>query len=99
MKQRFLVAIDSPNDTLDQEIRKLFEDQGLGWWHWIDGFWLLTSHNSDVTAATIRDGIGEISKNRVLVMEIDKYTSWAGRGPQTEENNMFNWIYNTWKPD
>lgn len=100
MKKRFIIVVDSIDQELENKITEYVKNNNFGWWHWIDSMWLLTSRNNDITCTIIRDEIGKITSNRLMVMEIkNNYNSWAGRGPSNEKKNMFTWLRNTWAKD
>lgn len=90
-------------ELIDLEQDKKFEDyvssMGWGYWHWIDGAWLITKHE-DSTAVTelIRDKLSEIAPGkRTFVFEISALGTWSGFGPNSESKDMFKWIREHWK--
>ena len=96
--KRFVVAIDGLTAVQTKKISDIFRGK-QGWWHWIDGFWLVTDKTNTLTAAEIRDAIGEVVPSaRRIVIEITGHEAWAGYGPTKESKNMFKWIRETWVP-
>ncbi|MDE0334386.1 MAG: hypothetical protein OXI64_05460 [Defluviicoccus sp.] len=96
MKRRFVIAVEGLDQSQTKQVSDLFREK-YGWWHWIDGFWLVTDVSGNLNAQKIRDMIGEINPNcRRMVIEVANSGSWAGYGPNTEERNMFRWIRKTW---
>ncbi|GJL47090.1 hypothetical protein ACX3OY_22670 [Citrobacter farmeri] len=101
MRRKFAVALDSSTDAQRAELRKFIKDNGLGWWHWINNFWLLTDQNGRLTAKDIRSKLGEICPGvRCVVLSLDKDgDAWSGFGPKSAEKNMFTWLKETWDKD
>ena len=96
MRKKFIVAVDDPTAAQKKKLSEYFKGK-YGWWHWIGGFWMVTDSTGELTAAMIRDKVGELAPNtRRLVMEIKESGGWAGFGPTTESKNMFKWIRETW---
>ena len=96
MKKKFIVAVDDPTAEQKKKISEFFKGN-YGWWHWIDGFWMVTDPSGELTATKIRDKIGELAPNtRCMVLEVKDSGSWAGYGPSKESKNMFKWIRETW---
>ena len=78
-------------------IRDLLNEENVGWWHWIDGMWLMVSHNPNISVSSIRDKVRKIASGaNILVVEIEPKT-WSGFGPKSETRNMFRWIHQNWK--
>lgn len=95
MKKKFIVAIDSSNNEINDKIIQYAKDNKFGWWHWIQDFWILSTYR-EVDAATIRNDLNEITLNRKLILEVKEPGSWAGRGPNSDDENMFTWIKENW---
>lgn len=102
MKRRFVVGID--DETLSEVWSFLgyIQQQGFGWWHWFNNFWLLTTYNDAITAVNIRDKLAEISNGKnVIVIEVNSII-WANFGPQGDEikndskNNISTWLTDVW---
>lgn len=95
--KKFVVAINPLTEEQSNQITNLFRHE-YGWWHWIEGFWLVVDLRDTLTAKWIRDQVQEIApKARTLVLEVTTPTrNWAGWGPSTPEKNMFKWIRETW---
>lgn len=98
MRRKFAVALDSSTQEQNAELKKFIKDNGLGWWYWINNFWLLTDSKGRLTASDIRDKLSEIYPGvHCLVISLDKdEDSWSGFGPRNSEKNMFKWLSETW---
>jgi len=99
MKNRFIVVLNESTSEQDKEFIKYIKSEKIGWWHWIDNLWMLRTTNEKISAQSLRDKIGEIYPSvRIMVFELgEKRDTWSGRGPKTEEKNMFTWIKKNWK--
>ncbi len=97
MKKKFVIAASPLTQEQSERITSLFRDR-FGWWHWINGFWLVTDSSGTQTAAAIRDSLDEIAPGvRKLVLDVTGAgNSWAGFGPKGEKQDMFKWIRGTW---
>ena len=97
MAKYFIVSTDSM--TADQE--KLFHgkirEHRLGWWHWLPNFWLILDSGDDLTAAEIRDFVGDVARSvRCMVLEVDP-RAWAGRTrPDAQGRDMADWVKRNW---
>ena len=98
MNKRFAVALDSSTKAQNEEFVKYIRDNGYGWWHWIDNFWLLTSSSGELTAEKLRDDLGEIYPGvHKIVLELRGDNDiWSGFGPKSENKNMFTWLKKYW---
>lgn len=98
MTRYFVIGTERVTRDQSNALRAWLEGQkGVGWWHWIDGLWLVVSSQEDVDVQAIRDQIREIApKTRHLVMEVHPET-WSGVGPKSEKRNMFSWLKRRWK--
>ena len=97
MKRLFVIGIDSTTKEQAKSIEEWLNKSGLSWWHWIDGMWLVVSHDSAITAASIRDKLNTLAPEVThLAIAVEPIT-WAGFGPNSEKRNMFNWLRKNWK--
>jgi hypothetical protein len=100
MRKRFIVLIDSSDREKDKTFLNFLKDsKKFGYWHWLDGSWLLTT-SFDVGCSEIRDKIKEIYpnvNNVVLEFKADGTDTWSGFGPNTEKSDMFRWLRDGWK--
>lgn len=98
MSKRFIVAIDRSNQEQNKAFLDYIQSQNLGWWHWIENFWLLVDTNNKLTAAAIRDKLDELYPSITnMVIELSaSWDTWAGFGPSTKERDMFQWLKDTW---
>ena len=99
MKKRFIVAVDSNIDKQNDSFIKFIKENGLGWWHWIDNFWLLVSANKDLNTTKIREAVNEsFPGSYCLVIEFTgNPNDWSGFGPKTKDRDMFSWLHRNWK--
>lgn len=99
MKKRFVVALNSNTKEQNDVFKEYIKANGYGWWYWIDGFWLLTDRNGNLTAKKLREDLGEIYPGvRLLVLELRSGDdTWSGHGPKQEGRNMFAWLRRNWK--
>ena len=100
MKRRFVVGIDGETEEDVAKFMKYVRQNGLGWFHWFNNFWLLTSRGGTVTAADIRDELTEyLDDKNVVVVQVEGVT-WATYGPQGEgegkKKNISRWLTRTW---
>lgn len=100
MRKRYIVALDSHTKEQNQKFKDFINENSLGWWYWINGFWLLTDPKGAFTARQLRDKLGIIYPEvRKLIIELrgsPDDDTWSGYGPNTENKNMFNWLITTW---
>ena len=64
MKKRFIVCLENSNNEQDDLFLNFIKENGLGWWHYIGNFWLLTDAYGKLSANLIRDKLNEIYGNR-----------------------------------
>lgn len=98
MSKRYIVAVDSSTKEQANAFSEFLKSNGLGWWHWLDNFWLIVDTRDQFSASKIRDKLGE-THPRVhnLVIELNEYgDTWSGLGPSSAKRNMFTWIKETW---
>jgi len=100
MKRRYVVAVDRMTKKETDEFVAFLREKGLGWWHWINDFWLLVDRQDRVNAEQLREKLNEIAPERTkLVMEVREDLGWSGFGPNAtgeDKNNMFRWLRDTW---
>ena len=97
MSRYFVIGIDSTNKSQADAIREWIEGEGINWWHWVDGMWLLISDKRDLRVSTIRDQINTLAPGVTnLVIEVKPIT-WSGFGPKSEARDMFKWLRENWK--
>lgn len=99
MKKRFIVTTNPTTVEQDEVFQRWINDQGFGWWHWLNQTWLLIDFSGRWTASEIRDRLLEgIPKLRCLVIELNESgDTWAGFGPTAAGQDMFSWIRSAWK--
>ncbi|CNF16496.1 Uncharacterised protein [Yersinia rohdei] len=99
MKKRFAVAIDSSTPEGNDAFIEFIRENGLGWWHWIENFWMISDRKGKLSASDIRDKIGEIYPgiNTIVIELSEDGDTWSGYGPKKENKSMFTWLRNNWK--
>lgn len=99
MMKRYVLAVDSSTKEQNDAFLAFVKVTGLGWWHWLDNFWLLADDSDNLSAVTIRDKANECYPGvHKLVLQLDQTgDTWAGFGPKTDRRDMFTWLRNTWK--
>ena len=96
MTRHFIIGMDSVKSDQTKAISAWLNEHGCGWWHWVDGMWLIDSDSDELDVVTVRDKICEIAPGvNNLVLEVDP-DSWAGYGPQSEKRDMFKWLKDSW---
>ena len=99
MKRFFVIGIDPISKEESEGIEDWLSASEVNWWHWIDGLWLVVSHDPNLSVSDIRDNVRTISNNTTsLVVELEPVT-WSGFGPRSEKQNMFTWIRKNWKKE
>ena len=97
MSRFFVIGINPTTSEQTDSIRNWLQSQNGTWWHWIDGMWLVVSHDPNVTAASIRENIDRLTPGvHNLVLQVQPI-NWSGFGPKSENRNMFTWIESVWK--
>ena len=102
MKRRFVVGVDGETQQDVDKIVQFARDNGIGWYHWIDNFWLFTSRSESITAGTIRDELRSLVRDKHLVVLQVENVTWATFGPKKMEKggkNISLWIRQTWSQD
>ena len=101
MRRKFVIGIDGETSHDVSTFLAYIQQQGFGWWHWFDNFWLLTTYDDTMTAGTIRDKLVEIcNRKNLIVIEITS-NIWANFGPQGSDNNgdelnFSKWLHDVW---
>jgi hypothetical protein len=96
MKKHFVLAVGPISPEEEKAITAYLQGKHA-WWHWIGGFWLIIDSSEKLTAETIRDHVHTVAPSaRILVLEVQRSSDWAGIGPQTKEKDMFRWIQQFW---
>ena len=98
--RRFVIAAQGLSNANEEAFMEYVKANQFGWWHWIENFWLITTHNSSISAEDIQNQLNKSSSNaRNIVLEISESKDWVAFGPNAEgaENNMFEWLHGEWK--
>jgi hypothetical protein len=100
MKRRFVVAVENMTLAEARAFVEWLRTKNLEWWHWIPGFWLVTTRSGDVSTEEIRNQLRKRTDQKdIMVLEIGRPTTWSGYGPDTRERDMFKWIRGSWAED
>lgn len=101
MRRKFVVAVDSSTPEQAEKLGEYIKNNGLGWWHWLNNFWLLTDQYGKKTASDIRSDLKDIFPGvHLLVLQIDREgDTWSGFGPSGDKKDMFAWLKSTWDKD
>ena len=70
----------------------------MAWWRYIGNFWLVIDDDDKFHVESLRDELLKIYPNvHNFVMDVTGSSSaWAGYGPNSGKNNMFEWLNETW---
>lgn len=95
--RRFMIAAEN---LRDRDFIDYLNSNGLGWWHWIDNFWLITVQDDiEMSSEKLQNKVNLFSDSpiRNMVIELHGTHTWAGHGPNGSEGgkNMFEWMHNT----
>lgn len=98
MKKRFIICINKSSETQEQKIIDYFKSIGVGYWHWLTNTWLVVDSTGKFNASDFRKKAREVFNDEFnLVIELNQYgDTWAGFGPNSKEQNMFQWINDYW---
>ena len=97
MRKKFVIGVNSLSVEQKKLFKKFVEQDGSGWWNWIEGFWLVDADDDRLTAEKIRDELCELSNvGRILVLEVSP-DNWAAYGPETEDKSISKWLKVSWK--
>lgn len=99
MNKYFVIMAQTDSKFNDTKITSELKNLGVAWWHWIDGAWLVKSSKDTLKAKDIRNAISKLGVSyRCLVIEVDPI-HWAGKGPTSSDNSMFEWLRKNWPVD
>ncbi len=98
-KGRFIIMLDSETDTQVTNFATWININGLGYWHWIAGSWLIKDPKGSFSAKAIRDQLGLTHPGvRCIVFGVpeESASDWSGFGPTGSQNSMFEWLNTVW---
>jgi hypothetical protein len=99
MKKRFIVCHNSGLGIQDEVFRDWLNVNGVAWWHWLSGTWLIVDPAGILNAASIRDAVrAAYPEIACLVFEIHGHDEWCGFGPNKAPQDMGAWLENFWLP-
>jgi hypothetical protein len=99
MKNLFIVALDKNTKIQNDKFNEYIDENGFGWWYWIDGFWILNDTNGTLTTEVLHNKLADIYPNiHKMVIELgNKNLDWKGYGPNGgpdgDKKNMFEWLH------
>jgi len=87
-----------PNTVANYLALRFINANRLGWWHWLDNFWLLVDLKGELDAIRLTDKVkASFPGVHNLVIELNEAgDTWYGFGPNSGEQNMFNWLQKNW---
>lgn len=97
--RRYIAAITGMTKTDERRFLGFIKENGWGWWHRIDNFWLIIDAHKDKesSAEDIRDFLMPLSGSIGLVIELPPEDSgWAGYGPASTADELFSWFEANW---
>lgn len=98
-----MIAADGMSADAEKSMLAFFKEHGLGWWHRIPNFWLITDPRGNMTATVLRDKIQDLRSpgaKATLVMQIHEDITWAGLYPDGDsKHDEFDWLNQTWTKD
>ncbi len=102
MSNHFMIAVENLDQDEQKKLADYLSSRNCGWWHWINGMWLVVDGDESLSAEQILENVREIdtADNIALVICV-RVQDWAGYGPMSKENegkNMFHWLQKLWTP-
>lgn len=98
--KRFIIATQGFTKADDAEFIAWCRSNGLGWWHRISGFWMLTCRleRPEVTdVEVIRGKLMEISRaGPCLVLDVPEDIAWAAYSHESDGEAFSKWLKTTW---
>jgi len=95
--KKFIVALNSSTKDQDEAFQKIIHENGWGWWHWVDNFWIVTSSSTELGSQELYKKVQVAYPGvRMLISEMENVSTWWGFGPNSEEKNMFKWLFDYW---
>jgi hypothetical protein len=97
MTKRFVVLTNARDNDQNNAFVELLRAEGFGWWHWLQGSWLLLTSKDHHSAKFIRDKHREtFGDEYCMILELPASGgTWSGFGP-TGDKNMFDWVKRNW---
>jgi hypothetical protein len=97
MKCRFVVCHNPGTTEQDVTFKNWVVSRGYGWWHWLQGSWLIVDGLGSLTAAELREAVNAAYPGIYnIVIGVDDPNNWAGFGITSGPQNMFPWLGKTW---
>ena len=94
----FSVMVDKPTRAQSDLITAHFKTGPYGWWHWIDGHWLVRDTSQALTATELRNQLKPFVAGRVLlVLQLAEGSTWAGNSKTTATKKPFAWLHKNFK--
>ncbi len=94
MSKRFVVLVEN---RLGQDTEAISAALPKGWWHWIEGAWLVSTSDESVTHETLSNTIMKLAPGaNSLVIQVEPGANWMGYGPASAESSYFKWLRQFW---
>jgi hypothetical protein len=95
---KIIALVEEMSAEQDKKFIDFLKSKGWGYWHWIEGSWLITADDWDKDVPPlIRDELQKIATGKhSMVFEVSGIGTWSGFGPSGDQHNMFKWIRDEW---
>jgi hypothetical protein len=96
MAKKFVIAIDSGNQVIRNQITTYLKTKNWGFWHWFDDIWLLSAVEEFQTPKSIYELLvahASIGNQTIIVFDVDSDSrSYWGRAKQ----DAWEWLSTQW---
>ncbi len=90
----FILGSDTLSSVQRDAITNYLSGAGLGYWHWLPDFWLITSGDDRITGPSLRDVVKSIIPNvQFTIFPVEPVGTWAGVG----DEKWVQWLNENWK--
>lgn len=97
MKRKFVIGASALSLEQEKAFLAHLKSEGMGYWHWISGMWLVIDPKGRTPTKSLRDALVRIAPgHRILVMRIEGRTHWSGYRPSHMKKDMFRWVKEAW---
>ena len=98
--KRYIAAVNGLSKDDEQKFLGFIRENGWGWWHRIDNFWMIIDRKDQSSTEQIRDFLMPLSGTIGIVIEVpDTSNSWHGFAPEASLEKVFSWVHVTWPND
>lgn len=95
MISKYILSLDSTSKELEDKFIKYLNDNGFGYWKWINNTYLIL-YNDSLSTKEITDIVSSHFPDVYFIINHIKIIDWYAYGPGKGENNMFTWLNNNW---